>query len=46
MFVPDWKRARELTVHPGAYCRVDRRHLTVMFDMAPEQRRRQAGTPA
>lgn len=46
MFVPDWKRARELTVHPGAYCRVDRRHLTGMFDMAPEQRRRQVGTPA
>ena len=46
MFAPDWKRARELTIHPGAYCMVDRRHLTVMFDMAPEQRRRPSATPA
>lgn len=37
MYAPDWKRARELTVHPGAYCTVDRRHLTVMFDLAPER---------
>lgn len=44
MFAPDWKRARELTIHPGAYCTVDRRHLTVMFDLAPEQRRRPVGT--
>lgn len=46
LFAPDWKRARELTIHPGAYCTVDRRHLTVMFDMAPEQRRRPSVSPA
>lgn len=45
LIVPDWKRARELTIHPGAYCSVDRRHLTVMFDMAPEQRYRPSGPP-
>lgn len=38
MFVPDWKRARELTVHPGAYCTVDRRHLTVVFEETPVER--------
>ncbi len=46
MCAPDWKRARELTVHPGAYCTVNRRHLTVMFDLAPEQLRRPSVTPA
>ena len=40
MFAPDWKRARELTVHPGAYCTVNRRHLTVVFEEAPVERSR------
>jgi len=46
MFAPDWKRAREFTVHPGAYCTTDRRHLTVVFEQAPIQRRRPPNSPA
>ena len=36
LFAPDWKRAREFAVHPGAYCTVDRKHFIVMFELTPE----------
>ena len=36
IFAPNWESARKYQVHPGAYCSVDRKHLTAMFELALE----------
>lgn len=36
IFAPTFERARKHRTHPGAYCSVDRKHLTEMFELAPE----------
>ncbi|TDU71178.1 ribonuclease [Prosthecobacter fusiformis] len=35
IFAPSWETAHKYKVHPGAYCSVDRKHLTVMFELTP-----------
>lgn len=36
IFAPDWPRARKFGVHPGSYCSVDPKHLTVLFEIEDE----------
>ena len=33
IFAPTRELAQKHRVHPGAYCSVDRKHLTVMFEL-------------
>jgi hypothetical protein len=33
IFAPNWNLARIHGVPPGAYCSVDRKHLTAMFEI-------------
>jgi hypothetical protein len=37
-FAPTWDRARRLAIHPGAYRSANRKHLTVIFELAAPER--------